>query len=115
MKHWVPYCIQDPLLINTVLFTSACFLNETGHLPKTIVVALRGLVFQSLNNALRRPEAQTSDAAVLAVAEMILDEWYWGRTQDLHAHTNGLKTMIRMRGGLQPLGMHGYTSKMILM
>ncbi|KAF4121490.1 Berberine and berberine like [Geosmithia morbida] len=77
MKHWIPYIIQDPLLINTVLFTSACFLNETGHLPKSVVVLLRGMVFQSLNNTLRSRESQTSDSAILAVAEMILDEWYW--------------------------------------
>lgn len=115
MKHWVPYIIQDPLLINTVLFTSACFLNETGHLPKTVVVALRGIVYQALNDSLRSSATQTSDAAVLAVAEMVLDEWYWGRTQDLHAHMGGLRTMIRMRGGLQDLGMHGYISKMVLM
>ena len=106
--------IQDPLLINTILFTSACFLNETGHLPKSVVVALRGIVYQSLNDNLRSPASQTSDAAILAVAEMLQDEWYWGRTQDLHAHMSGLRTMIKMRGGLQDLGLHGYMSKLIL-
>lgn len=114
MKHWVPYLIQDPLLINIVLFTSACFLNETGHLPKSVVAALRGIVYQSLNENLRSSRAQTTDAAILAVAEMVLDEWYWGGTQDLHAHMSGLRTMISMRGGLQDLGMHGLISKMVL-
>lgn len=115
MKHWVPSIIQDPLLLNTVLFTSACFLNETGHLPKPVVVALRSLVYQSLNDRLRSPESQTSDTAILAVADMVLDEWYWGRTQDLCAHMTGLRAMIRMRGGLKDLGMHGYIAKMIIM
>lgn len=114
MKHWVPYIIQDPLLINIVLFTSACFLNETGHLPKSVVAALRGIVYQSLNENLRSSRAQTTDAAILGVAEMVLDEWYWGATQDLHAHMSGLRTMISMRGGLQDLGMHGLISKMVL-
>lgn len=115
MKHWIPFIIQDPLLIQTVLFTSACFLNETGHLPKTVVVALRGLVYQHLNQNLRSHKDQTTDAAILAVAEMVLDEWYWGATHELYAHLNGLKTMIRMRGGLQGLGMHGFLAKLILM
>lgn len=115
MKHWIPFLIQDPLLINVVLFTSACFLNETGHLPKTVVAALRGLVYQSLNSKLRSTKAQSSDAAIVAVAEMVLNEWLWGRTQDLHAHMAGLRTMVWMRGGLQDLGMHGYVSKVVLM
>lgn len=115
MKHWIPFILQDPLLIHTVLFTSACFLNETGHLPKTVVVALRGLVYQQLNQNLRSHKNQTSDAAILAVTEMVLDEWYWGASHEVYAHMNGLKTMIRLRGGLQDLGMHGYLSKLILM
>lgn len=115
MKHWIPFILQDPMLIQTVLFTSACFLNETGHLPKTVVVALRGLVYQQLNQNLRSHKNQTTDAAILAVTEMVLDEWYWGATHELYAHLNGLKTMIRMRGGLQDLGMHGFLAKLILM
>ena len=114
MKHWVPFIIQDPLLINTVLFTSACFLNETGHLPKSIVVAIRGVFYGALNEKLRSPDTQIGDTAILAVAEMLLHEWYWGATKELHAHLKGLKTMIRLRGGLQDIGMHGYISKMIL-
>jgi hypothetical protein len=115
MRHWVPFIIQDPLLIQVVMFTSACFLNETGHLPKTVVAAYRGLVFQSLNENLRSKANQVTDAAIHGVSELVLDEWYWGATKDLHAHMKGLKTMVTMRGGFQNLGMHGFISKMILM
>jgi Fungal specific transcription factor domain len=115
MKHWVPSMIQDPLLMKIILFTSACFLNEIRHVPKTVVVALRGKVFQALNEYLRSPQSQTTDVSILAVTEMVLDEWYWGGTHALHAHMKGLRTMVAMRGGLQDLGMHGYIAKAILM
>jgi Fungal specific transcription factor domain len=117
MKHWIPFMLQDPLLIQTLLFTSACFLNETGHLPKTVVVALRGLVYQALNHNLRskRLQNQINDAAIMGVAEMVLLEWYWGATTELYAHLKGLKTMIRLRGGMSDLGMHGYLAKLVLM
>ena len=115
MKHWVPCMIQDPLLIKIIQFTSACFLNEIRHIPKSVVVALRGTVFQSLNDYLRSPQSQTTDVAILAVTEMVLDEWYWGGTQALQAHMKGLRTMVALRGGLQDLGMHGYIAKAILM
>jgi len=32
IKFYVPYCIQTPLLAQVAIYTSACFLNETGHL-----------------------------------------------------------------------------------
>lgn len=115
MKRWIPFMVQDPLLMKIVLFTSACFLNEIGFLPKTVVIALRGIIYQALNDHLASKKQQVNDAAILAVTEMVLDEWYWGATHELHAHLKGLKVMITLRGGLQNLGMHGYLTKMILM
>ncbi|RSL89902.1 hypothetical protein CEP51_001021 [Fusarium floridanum] len=114
MKYWVPCCVQDPLLLQIVLFTSSCFLSETGHIPKIIAMMHKGKVYHLLNSQLRDEASQTSDASVLGVVQMVADSWYWGATADLKAHIRGLKQMIRMRGGLSQLGLHGYLAKMII-
>ncbi|KAI5458892.1 hypothetical protein BGZ63DRAFT_361708 [Mariannaea sp. PMI_226] len=114
MKHWVPSCVQDPLLLQIVLFTSACFLAETGHIPKTLTLMHKGKVYQMLNDQLRNEATQITDASILAVVQMVVDSWYWGATLDLHAHIAGLKQMIKMRGGLHKLGMHGFLAKTII-
>lgn len=115
MKFWVPFCVQDPLLLQIILFTSACFFSETGHIPKTLAMLHKGKVYQMLNDRLRTEEVQISDASILGVVQMVVDSWYWGGTTDLEAHIRGLKQMIQLRGGLINLGMHGYLAKTIIM
>jgi hypothetical protein len=114
IKFYFPFCIQDPLLLQVVLYTSACFLNETGHMPKMAVVAQKGRAIHMLNEHLRSQPMQTSDAAVAGVVQLIVDEWYWGETADLNAHLRGLREMIRLRGGFHNLGMHGLLAKLVI-
>ncbi|KAL6820157.1 hypothetical protein J3E69DRAFT_51923 [Trichoderma sp. SZMC 28015] len=114
MKHWVPLSIKDPLLLQIVLYTAVCFLKETGRVPKMLVWAYKGVVHRMLNEHLSSTRTQTGDAAIMGAAQMVMDSWYWGTTEELRAHMAGLKTMIRMRGGLQDLGMGGFLAKTVL-
>ncbi|KAL7952108.1 hypothetical protein V8C42DRAFT_26437 [Trichoderma barbatum] len=114
MKHWVPLSIKDPLLLQIVLYTAVCFLKETGRVPKMLVWAYKGVVHRMLNEHLSSTRMQTGDAAIMGAAQMVMDSWYWGTTEELRAHMSGLKTMIRMRGGLQDLGMGGFLAKTVL-
>lgn len=114
MKLWIPLSIQDPLILHVVLCSTASFLHETGHLPKTVLYMHRATVARLLNNHISSPSMCTDDSAMLAVTQLIVTSWYWGSTQELHAHMDGFKKMIQKRGGMQNLGMEGYTSKMAL-
>jgi len=114
IKFYFPFCVQSPLLLQIVLYTSSCFLNETGHMPKLAVMAQKGKAIQMLNEHLRSQPLQTSDAAVAGVVQLVVDEWYWGETADLKAHLRGLREMIRLRGGLRNLGMHGLLAKLVI-
>ncbi|KAM0449479.1 hypothetical protein ACHAO4_007497 [Trichoderma viride] len=114
MKHWVPLSIKDPLLLQIVLYTAVCFLKETGRVPKMLAWAYKGVVHRMLNEHLSSARTQTGDAAIMGTAQMVMDSWYWGTTEELRAHMAGLKTMLRMRGGLQDLGMGGFLAKTVL-
>lgn len=114
VKSYYPYCIQNPLLLQIILYTSACFLNETGHMPKMAVMAHKGKAIHMLNENLRSQGHQTNDDVIAGVIQLILDEWYWGDTDDLRAHMRGLREMIRIRGGFQDLGMDGLLAKMVI-
>ncbi|POR37633.1 Uncharacterized protein TPAR_02168, partial [Tolypocladium paradoxum] len=114
MKHWIPYSIQDPLVLHVVLCSTASFLNETGRVPKVMLLVHRATVTRMLNEHISDPQVCTNDSAMLAVAQLILTSWYWGSTQELHAHMSGFKRMVEMRGSIQNLGMEGFTSKVAL-
>lgn len=115
MRHWIPFSIQDKLVLHVVLCTTASFLNETGRLPKVLLHIHRATTTSLLNEYISSPTLCTSDSAILAVYQLILTSWYWGSTEELHAHMAGFKRMIQLRGGCQNLGMEGFTSKIALM
>lgn len=75
----------------------------------------KGRVYHMLNEQLQHEATMTSDTSILGVAQMVIDSWYWGATADLKAHIRGLKQMIRLRGGLDKLGLHGFLSKTVIM
>ncbi|KAM0808990.1 putative Transcription factor domain-containing protein [Seiridium cardinale] len=115
----MPFCIQDPLLVQISIYTAACFLSEKKHLEKQHSVFIKGQAIHMLNERLRSAEEATSDVAIAAVCQLIIDEWYWGETHDLRAHLNGMRhfvaQMIKLRGGYRNLGLRGLLSKMIIL
>ncbi|KAI1878582.1 hypothetical protein JX265_002759 [Neoarthrinium moseri] len=76
---------------------------------------IKGQAIRMLNDRLRSEKDATSDEAIAGVCQLIIDEWYWGETQDLRAHLNGMKRMIRLRGGFGNLGLEGLLSKMVIL
>ncbi|KAF5679813.1 6-hydroxy-D-nicotine oxidase [Fusarium heterosporum] len=117
MKSWIPCTVQDPLLLQIVLFTSSCFLSETGHMSKSLQNIHKSRVFWMLNSQLKDitdKKAPMTDNLILGVVQMIADSWYWGGTDDLQYHLRGLKVMLITRGGLSKLGLRGHLAKMIL-
>ncbi|QBZ56939.1 hypothetical protein PoMZ_01857 [Pyricularia oryzae] len=109
----MPFCVRTPLLAQVAIYTASCFLVETGTLDKTVAMAHKGLAIRMLNELLRSTTDSTSDEAIAAVIQMILNEWYWGdSTNDLQAHLRGVREMIRLRGGIQNLGMDGLVGKL---
>ncbi|EOO03543.1 hypothetical protein UCRPA7_970 [Phaeoacremonium minimum UCRPA7] len=113
IKYYVPFCIQTPLLAQVAIFTSACFLTETGYLDNMATMSHKGLAIRMLNEHLRS-KSSTTDVAISAVTQLILDEWYWGEASDLRAHLRGLREMIRLRGGFRNLGMDGIIAKLVI-
>ncbi|KAL8392369.1 hypothetical protein RB595_002528 [Gaeumannomyces hyphopodioides] len=114
VKFYVPFAIQTPLLAQVAIYTASCFLHETGHMDKTTTISHKGQAIRMLNELLRSSQSSTSDEAITAVIQLILDEWYWGETSDLRAHLRGLREMIRLRGGIRCLGMNGLVGKLAI-
>lgn len=116
MKQFVPFCLQSPLLIQTAIYTSACFLNETSRgqlLDNTTAMSHKCRAIRMLNEHLQM-RGSTTDEAIAAVMQLMLNEWHWGNMDDLKAHLCGLKEMVRLRGGFGALGMGGLLAKLVI-
>ncbi|OHW99431.1 hypothetical protein CSPAE12_01893 [Colletotrichum incanum] len=112
IRYYSPFCLQDPLVVRIILYTSACFLHETGHVRTTTLRTLKGHAIHMLNESLRphgvdRRRHQSSqditttalatittggsgsgrsehpsDAAIAGVIQLTVAEWYWGESED---------------------------------
>ncbi|KAK1654780.1 hypothetical protein BDP81DRAFT_88509 [Colletotrichum phormii] len=136
IRHYSPFCLQDPLVMRIILYTSACFLHETGDVRTDVLRTYKGQAIAMLNKnlttdssksrasnttAVTAEDANSSttpgtqkpgDAAIAGVIQLTVAEWYWGESdQDLRYHLMGLRDMIRLRGGFNQLGMDGLLAK----
>ncbi|CAN8106163.1 unnamed protein product [Discula destructiva] len=117
MKQYVPFCLHSPLLIQTAIYTSACFVNEMeGRLSlidSTTAVSHKVRSIRMLKEHLQT-QGSTTDEAIATVMQLMLNEWYWGNMEDLRAHLSGLREMVRLRGGLANLGLGNLLAKLVI-
>ncbi|TDZ38265.1 hypothetical protein CTRI78_v010907 [Colletotrichum trifolii] len=136
VRHYAPFCLQDPVVVQIVMYASACYLHETGHISRTALMMSKGHAIQMLNRRISLGQGptgtgtttgnaehagaveetscggRTGDAAVAGVIQLAAAEWYWGENEnDIQHHLRGLRNMIRLRGGFERLGMNGILAK----
>jgi hypothetical protein len=115
--HWVQWSVKSPLLAHLGILTAAIYQAEAQKIPpEKSAVALRYKVksIELLNEMLGDKNTATSSEAIAAVIYLMTNEWYWSNHDVVQRHLKGLKEMIRIRGGLDDLGMSGFLRKMVL-
>jgi hypothetical protein len=114
--YWVQWSIKSPLLAHLAILTSAIYQAEAQKIvPQQSQVVLRYKVksIELLNEMLSHRHSATSPEAIAAVIYLMVNEWYFCNHDIVQRHMAGLKEMVRMRGGLDDLGMNGFVRKMI--
>lgn len=90
---------------------------ETLKIPPSqsaIVLQYKIKCINLLNEMLSNKETAMSNEALAGVVYLMINEWYRGNPDGVQKHMRGLKEMVRMRGGLDDLGMSGFLRKVIL-
>ena len=72
-------------------------------------------VISLINEALKNPKMQTSDSTLVAVLQLLSGEIMGRDEKTLQLHQRGLHNMVRQRGGLEKLGVHGQLALVITM
>ncbi|CAK7197971.1 hypothetical protein SEUCBS139899_000625 [Sporothrix eucalyptigena] len=101
LEHYVPWCVQSPLLVHTSLYISAQPLAERHFLDETTTMRIKVNAIHVLNEYLRSVDTAicTGDEAMGAVAQFISIEFYYGTPAAMLAHLHGLRQMVQLRGG----------------
>ncbi|MCJ1322626.1 hypothetical protein MMC15_007975 [Xylographa vitiligo] len=114
---WFVYALENDALLHATIFHQAMYfykaLPEMRHdyneIWKHQTIAIT-LINQRLSNEIEA----TSDATIAAVACLASGENSFGTPESANVHMSGLEEMIKLRGGLQNLGMQGLLNKLII-
>lgn len=75
--------------------------------------ALRQRVLRMIRYNISRDDI--GDGSVIAIFHILHSEFMTADSKSIHAHQAGLDEMVRNRGGLNNLGLHGFLAKFVVM
>jgi hypothetical protein len=77
------------------------------------VLNIRGNVLQSINNALRKSISKVDDSTIISIKHQLYYDCFISSKRIILAHLNGLRQIVRIRGGLHTLGLGGDLAHML--
>ena len=77
------------------------------------VLNMRGCVLRSINRALRESTSQTDDSTIISIKHQLYYDCFISSKPAILAHLNGLHQIVRIRGGLDTLGLDGDLAHML--
>jgi hypothetical protein len=113
----LPCVINSPLLPKIAILEAAivrelfqpCDLAENRRL-----ILLKGEIIARINEFITKDFSKTYREAIQSVLHIALLEYYWGERASVVAHMNGLKSMIKLRGGIESLESELFTKLITL-
>lgn len=115
-SRWFPMALTEPATSAVILLTAgshyAMMKAGTKHAKQLLLMKTEAL--NNINDMLRDPLRGLTDQAIAAVAKLASYEAMFGSKETYLVHMNGLKRMIRLRGGMESLGLGGLLTRMLL-
>ncbi|KFY04029.1 hypothetical protein V490_00017 [Pseudogymnoascus sp. VKM F-3557] len=115
-SHWVSYTITDPGMMNG-LFLSACrsLANRTHDgIYASQALRYKGACIRSVAKAIEEEGDNVSDSTVAKVLFLASDEFHNGNLNGAKSHTKAIGDMVKMRGGVETLGLEGLLQQLVL-
>ncbi|RDW84843.1 hypothetical protein BP6252_02433 [Coleophoma cylindrospora] len=103
---YLPFMLQSPLIAYTGILTAAYFqatARREDIEKSSSIIETRLLIVSLINGYLKKCKRNISDEAVAAVMAFAYNEWIYASECFILAHMNGLREMLRMKGGLNSI------------
>ncbi|CZR57003.1 uncharacterized protein PAC_06892 [Phialocephala subalpina] len=112
--RYVSYCIDDAAqLYITLSFCASLFASKSNSAQDESAYYFSESI-SSIRQNLDNPRQKTSDSTVATVACLANIENLNGTLENAIVHMNGLEQLVRLRGGLENLGMQGILRRRVL-
>ena len=114
-SSWFPMALAEPACFAVIFLSAASHFAAVHSMQRTTqLLVLRAEALRLINQLLLGNCDTCSDGAIAAVAKMASYEAQFGNKDYYGIHMQGLKRMLRIRGGLGQLGLDGLLMRMIL-
>jgi hypothetical protein len=112
---WFPFIMTSQASFYVAMTFAGTIYYSIQKLPPNTanLLSLRHKSITSINDRLSEPDICTDDQTIAAVFCMSILESVYGDTSSYVIHMSGLEKMVRMRGGLESLGLEGLLARMI--
>jgi len=113
---WFPLVMTSSTTFYAALSLAGSILQARQHLPldAPALLEIRQRAISSINATLSNREACKTDQTIGAVLCLSILESFLGHPELFQMHMAGLAKMVRMRGGLDGLGLEGLLRRMIV-
>lgn len=98
--YFLPMAFKDLALFHAILFSSVCLKTLTVKEVPKAVAHLKECI-RLVNQRLRSPSPVVADSTILIVLMVAYTEKLTGHHKNWEVHMQGLKQMVRLRGGLK--------------
>ena len=115
-SRWFPMVITEAATLHVVLLTAASHYASSRNIPQisSILFKMKGEAIRSINAGLRNTTEEITDQLIGAVAKMASYEAMFGDPNLFHLHMRAVYRMVKIRGGLETLGLNGLLGRMVL-
>ncbi|KAH9221052.1 hypothetical protein DL95DRAFT_455836 [Leptodontidium sp. 2 PMI_412] len=113
---WFPMVMTSPTTFYAALSLAGSILHARRHLAldAPALLELRSRAISSINATLSNSEDCKTDQTIGAVLCLSILESFLGHPELFQMHMAGLAKMVRLRGGLDKLGLDGLLRRMII-
>lgn len=117
IMYWMPFAITQPAVMNG-LFSAAC--RSLTLLHKTDFYFRAALTYneksiQSINSAISKISMAASDnATIVQILMLASGDFLAGNITGSRQHIKGVAELVKLKGGLQNLGLGGFLRQLVL-
>ncbi|KAH7319492.1 hypothetical protein BKA65DRAFT_103220 [Rhexocercosporidium sp. MPI-PUGE-AT-0058] len=101
--HCLPWMMNSPLMPNVVILMASAAQSYAGTVAKSETLLLKSQVLSQVNKYIQKDFYTVANQALRIVIHLVVQELFWGFSDSIWPHMQGIKLMLKLRGGLETL------------
>ncbi|KAK0104453.1 hypothetical protein ONS95_004742 [Cadophora gregata] len=106
----LPWMMKSPLMPNVAILMASAAQNHAGMVKNSETLIIKSHVLSLVNRFIQEDFFLVGNQALRIVIHLVVLEMFWGNAENIWPHMEGIKQMLKIRGGLvgmnDPLNAH---------